>query len=150
VVRRRLLVIPVLWLAVLCAAVLSSCSAGKTAWSGAPAAQKTVVAKDFKLTLSSAVWPAGDVRVVFENRGPDTHELLMFAADGMADAMPMRLDALTVDEDSARLHNVIDETGTPAGGSQTVTVHLSPGHYVILCNMSGHYMAGMREDVTVA
>jgi len=150
VVRRGLVAVPVLWLAVLCAAVLSSCSPGQSAGTGPARTQQTVVAKDFKLTLSSAVWPAGDVQVVFDNRGPDTHELLMFAAGGMAGEMPMRLDAVTVDEDSAQLHNVIDETGTPAGGTQTVTVHLAPGHYVILCNMSGHYMAGMREDVTVA
>ncbi len=109
----------------------------------------TVVAKDFKVSATSDHWPVGDVRVVFHNLGPDTHELLMFAATDRAAALPLRPDGVTVDEDSARMHAVIDEKGTPAGASQTVTVHLAPGHYVILCNMSGHYMAGMRQDVTV-
>ena len=132
----------------LCLAALVGCSGG--AGAKPPTAQVSVWAKDFKLRLSRTTWPAGRVSVRFENDGPDTHEMLLFAApDNSADAMPMRSDGETVDEDSPLLRSVVDEAGTPPGGSRTVTVDLAPGHYVVLCNMSGHYMAGMWQDVTV-
>jgi uncharacterized cupredoxin-like copper-binding protein len=135
-------------LAVVCLTLVAGCTpAAHEAPASGP--QVTVTAKDFKLSVSSASWPRGTLRVVFHNLGPDTHELLMFRASEPADSMPMRPDGITVDEDSARLRSLIDEVGTDAGGSQTVTVHLTPGHYVIICNMAGHYMAGMRQDVTV-
>jgi uncharacterized cupredoxin-like copper-binding protein len=28
-------------------------------------------------------------------------------------------------------------------------VRLPPGHYVLYCNMEGHYLAGMHAEVTV-
>jgi hypothetical protein len=132
----------------LCVAGLAGCS--RTGSAEPARSHVTVRAKDFKLTVSQPWWPAGKLSVRFVNDGPETHELLLFAAPGnSADAMPMRPDGDTVDEDSPLLRSLIDEPGTPPGGSKTVTVDLAPGHYVVLCNMSGHYMAGMWQDVTV-
>jgi uncharacterized cupredoxin-like copper-binding protein len=128
--------------------MLTGCTGRPAAPVGA-VAEVRVEAKDFTLTLSASTWPAGAVRIRFDNRGPDTHELLMFETGRPAATLPMRLDGSSVDEDSPRLIQVLDEQGTPPGESQTVTVNLAPGHYVVLCNMSGHYMAGMREEVTV-
>ena len=131
-----------------CGGVLTGCSTTPIE-RGTRVTEVRVEAKDFKLTLSASTWPAGPVRIRFDNHGPDTHELLVFESGQAASALPMRLDGSSVDEDSAHLHQVLDEQGTPPGESQTVTVNLAPGHYVVLCNMSGHYMAGMREEVTV-
>jgi uncharacterized cupredoxin-like copper-binding protein len=30
-----------------------------------------------------------------------------------------------------------------------VTLNLKPGHYSLVCNLPGHYMQGMRADLTV-
>jgi uncharacterized cupredoxin-like copper-binding protein len=30
-----------------------------------------------------------------------------------------------------------------------VRAHLTPGRYVLFCNMSGHYLAGMRRVLVV-
>ena len=37
-----------------------------------------------------------------------------------------------------------------AGGrSKKLSLNLSKGHYVLICNLPGHYAAGMRADLTV-
>ena len=42
------------------------------------------------------------------------------------------------------------ETGDLApGASKTITLNLTPGHYALICNMPGHYLAGQRTDLTV-
>jgi uncharacterized cupredoxin-like copper-binding protein len=49
------------------------------------------------------------------------------------------------------LTNVAD-SGEPlkAGGTESFkTAQLSPGHYVAVCNLPGHYRLGMKLDVTV-
>ena len=49
-----------------------------------------------------------------------------------------------------------DETGSvgetddmAAGTTKDLTVNLPAGHYVLLCNLPGHYMGGMRVGFTV-
>ena len=36
-----------------------------------------------------------------------------------------------------------------AGATKTLTLNLKPGHYALICNIAGHYMAGMYADLTV-
>jgi uncharacterized cupredoxin-like copper-binding protein len=50
----------------------------------------------------------------------------------------------------------ISETGhvgeqgdLPAGASKQLKLTLAPGHYSLVCNLPGHYMAGMHADLTV-
>jgi uncharacterized cupredoxin-like copper-binding protein len=49
-----------------------------------------------------------------------------------------------------------DETGDlgeaediAAGASKSVTLLLKPGHYVLICNLAGHYQVGMHTAFTV-
>jgi uncharacterized cupredoxin-like copper-binding protein len=37
----------------------------------------------------------------------------------------------------------------PAGKSAAVTLDLTPGKYVFICNVAGHYQLGMRTGFTV-
>ena len=32
---------------------------------------------------------------------------------------------------------------------QTLVLHLAPGHYVLYCNLEGHYLGGMYAALTV-
>ena len=36
-----------------------------------------------------------------------------------------------------------------AGASGSTSVTLAPGHYVVICNLPGHYASGMHADLTV-
>ena len=93
-------------------------------------------------TLSS-----GTYTIHLTNQGGIGHELVIFKTDKPADALPLK--GGDVNEDA--LHSVADSGDALApGGTKTVsTADLSPGHYVAVCNLPGHYKAGMYLDLTV-
>jgi uncharacterized cupredoxin-like copper-binding protein len=35
------------------------------------------------------------------------------------------------------------------GASKVITVKMRPGHYALVCNLNGHYAAGMHQDFWV-
>jgi uncharacterized cupredoxin-like copper-binding protein len=44
----------------------------------------------------------------------------------------------------------IGETGDlKAGASKSVTLKLPAGHYALICNLPGHYLAGQHSDFRV-
>ena len=54
------------------------------------------------------------------------------------------------DEDSPELDSVLDSgSSLHPGEMRLLTASLDPGHYVMVCNLPGHYNAGMRVDITV-
>jgi ZIP family zinc transporter len=111
------------------------------------AATSEVVAHDYTLTLPAAGLAPGRVRLVFENAGASTHELAVFKTDLAADGLPMAGSA--VDEDDPRLRLVGEVEDVKPGRSGRVSLDLDAGHYVLICNVPGHYQLGMRADLTV-
>jgi uncharacterized cupredoxin-like copper-binding protein len=102
--------------------------------------------RDFHITVPKRL-PAGDVVIRLKNRGPDDHEFFVArAGDG---ELPMRDDGLTVDEDAIEHRTVGSLEAGHAGSVRHLRLHLRPGRYVMFCNMSGHYLAGMDTDVVV-
>jgi uncharacterized cupredoxin-like copper-binding protein len=114
---------------------------------GAATAQTVRVdERDFSVRLRRTVVPAGDVVLETVNRGPDSHELIVVRAS--ARALPFRRDGLTVDEEA--LEGRTAGSLEPAGpGTRELRLRLRPGHYVVLCNMSGHYLGGMHAELVV-
>jgi uncharacterized cupredoxin-like copper-binding protein len=106
-----------------------------------------VKVKDFKIKAPLQL-KAGDVVLNVRNTGPDTHELILVRADGHA--LPLRNDNLTVDEDALMPRTLGTVEKDEPGTRRSLDVRLAPGHYVLFCNMSGHYLSGMhvRLDVT--
>jgi uncharacterized cupredoxin-like copper-binding protein len=101
------------------------------------------------VSLSAAAVPAGRVGFEITNDGTIGHELVVFRTDLRADQLPLGADG-NVNEESPLLHNVLDTGGDIAPGhSRTMIVRLAPGHYVVLCNLPGHYHLGMHVDLTV-
>jgi uncharacterized cupredoxin-like copper-binding protein len=113
---------------------------------GAAGAVVRVTESDFKIAAPKRL-SAGDVVLRVRNRGPDAHELLVIRLGPKG--LPFRGDGLTVDEDAVERSEVgVLEPGD-AGDARNLEVHLAPGRYVLLCNMSGHYLGGMRRVVVV-
>jgi uncharacterized cupredoxin-like copper-binding protein len=52
-----------------------------------------------------------------------------------------------VDEESMTSMGEVSELD--AGKNGTLTVSLAAGHYVLICNIAGHYRQGMHVDFTV-
>jgi uncharacterized cupredoxin-like copper-binding protein len=124
--------------------LVSGCSIDGSKQAAAEATAR-VTERDFRISAPGRL-PAGQVKLAVTNRGPDAHELILVRETGRH--LTLRPDGLTVNED--KIEN--QEAGglEPADPTtRDLTVDLKPGAYVMLCNMSGHYMAGMRHRCVV-
>jgi uncharacterized cupredoxin-like copper-binding protein len=89
---------------------------------------------------------AGEVTFVVRNDGTVHHELAVIKSDLDPAALPM--EGGKVDEGAAGELIGRTETFSP-GETKTITFDLVPGDYVLLCNLLGHYEAGMFTGFTV-
>lgn len=101
---------------------------------------------------------AGDVTFAVKNTGTIEHEVIVLKTDTAFDKLPVvdsgdppvsvATGADKVDEETS-----VGETGDPnlaAGDSRSFTVTgLTPGKYVLVCNIAKHYGLGMRAAFTV-
>lgn len=111
-----------------------------------------VVAKttNYRISMPNTL-RVGRHTFAYTNKGSVPHELLLYRTDLPGNSLPMRADG-NVDEESPLLHSVADSGNeTAPSGSQSVPTKepLTPGHYVAVCNLPGHYRLGMWLDVTV-
>jgi hypothetical protein len=136
---------PLIGLAICSIALLTSaCGTGRPA-----SARGTVVRvteRDFRIVVARKRVPAGEVRLLVRNRGPDTHELIL--ARTRSSRLPLRSDGLTVDEEALE-RGFVREIDAPPGRVRELHLHLPPGRYELFCNMFGHYLGGMRAELEV-
>jgi uncharacterized cupredoxin-like copper-binding protein len=137
-------------------------SAGQqTQAAGYPATKNVITATladtsatQMSLTLSQSYAPAGKVSFLITNAGTMGHEMVVLKTDQPADSFPItgfEGEPNRFNEDAKGLTNV-GETGDPAmkpGTSMMLTRDLAEGHYAIVCNLNGHYAAGMHQDFWV-
>jgi uncharacterized cupredoxin-like copper-binding protein len=117
-----------------------------TATNGSVTTVNATVGDDMRITLDRYSAPAGIVRFLVTNTGAITHELVVLKTD-------LAADQLVADPDQPG--KVVEEvhmgetSDISAGRFSGLGLPLGAGHYVILCNEIGHYMAGMHVDFTV-
>jgi uncharacterized cupredoxin-like copper-binding protein len=112
---------------------------------------------EMHLAVSSETAPSGKVTFQIKNSGELPHELVVIRTDKDADELPVEADELPVEEVKVverRLKIVARSEHLQAAQEATLTVDLAPGHYVLICNLSGHYEQsqfgpGMRADLEV-
>ena len=75
------------------------------------------------------------------------HEVLIVPVDSPDAPLPYDYSAGQVVED--QVHVLADSSELKPNESKTVEVDLSPGSYLLLCNVSGHYASGMVVPLTV-
>ena len=108
-----------------------------------------VLLEDFKVRQDAAVVPAGTVRFRIRNQGPTSHEFIVVRTDRAPDKLPLQRDGLTVNEDAQGI-NLLDEAdGLDIDDRRTLVLDLAAGHYVMYCNLEGHYLGGMYAALTV-
>jgi uncharacterized cupredoxin-like copper-binding protein/mono/diheme cytochrome c family protein len=104
-----------------------------------------VVLDEFSVTPAQPSTATGSVTFDVQNDGAVAHELTVIKSDLAPDTLPVQANA--VNEDA------VDVIGTtpdiPSEGSEDLTVTLSAGRYVLVCQVPGHYGAGMRAGFTV-
>ena len=131
--------------AVVAAALLAGCGASGTAAQGGNVI--AVTERDFAI-VAPKVLPAGNVVFRVANKGPVAHELLV-VRDTADDALPMRTDGLTVDEDRLTRSEIGVLEPADAHAVRNLSLDLTPGRYVLFCNMSGHFLGGMHRVLIV-
>ena len=99
---------------------------------------------EFSLDLGTTTIPAGEVTFTVKNDGSMVHEFVVLKTT--TPGADLKVTNGTADEAGN-----IGETGDmPAGTTKTLTLTLKAGHYVVLCNLPGHYQGGMWKDMTVS
>ena len=138
------------------ASVAASASAASPAPSGSTSV--SVGLQEFAIVPSVASVPAGTVKFVAKNTGPDDiHEMVVLRTDLDPAALPVDKDG-KADEEADGITS-IGETGDVAvGETKEVSFDLAPGKYVLICNIvqtepdgsiEAHYKVGMRTAFTV-
>ena len=120
----------------------SSTTAGASA--AKPSVQKDAVTlDDFKINPSTTALQPGKVEFDVKNTGKMAHEFVVIDTSKPAAKLGK---GSRVPE-----HGNIGETGNlKPGQAKTIVLNLRKGHYAVICNDPGHYMAGMHKDVTVS
>jgi uncharacterized cupredoxin-like copper-binding protein len=105
---------------------------------------------DYFFDPKDATAKAGSATINAPNEGQVEHELVLFKTNMDPAKLPTAADS-GVDEE--KLDKVAEEIGEIAdvepGESGSATFDLTPGKYVMFCNLPGHYVQGMYGSVTV-
>jgi uncharacterized cupredoxin-like copper-binding protein len=101
---------------------------------------------DSSLTLSPSSSEAGETTFEVSNSGGQIHELEIFEGDVAHDALPVENNVAKTDG-----LELVDEVEDIAPSTTAeLTVDLEPGNYVIVCNLPGHYEAGLHSGFTIS
>jgi uncharacterized cupredoxin-like copper-binding protein len=102
-----------------------------------------VTLSEWSIKSDAAKVAAGRTTFTVTNTGKLPHEMVVLrtSKDAAALGSGSRIG------ESGHVGEVEDVR--PGGGTKTLTLTLKPGHYSLVCNLPGHYMAGMRTDLTV-
>ena len=113
---------------------------------GAPNLDLSKATMGMRLSPQSA--PAGEVTFIVKNSSKDTiHEMIVMYRQDPTKLLPLIDNENRVDEDKAGDKGEVSELNPGQSGSLTVT--LAPGKYVLVCNVPGHYEAGMWAEFEV-
>lgn len=123
---------------------------GATPVGQGPAADTTVrvVLTEWAVEPETTSVSAGTIAFDAVNEGSMEHNLVVIRTDLAADDLPFSDDGSRVDEGASG--EVVAEVDTlEPEDTGAVTVDLTPGGYVLICNEPGHYKAGMYVSFTV-
>jgi len=107
------------------------------------------------ITARPGAVPAGQVSFVVTNTGSLTHELVVLPLDPGSQIGERAVGTDNKVDESASLGEASKSCGPGAGegisarSTGWVTLDLPAGRYELVCNIAGHYQAGMSSLLTV-
>lgn len=100
------------------------------------------------LTLDKASVPAGDVTFKVHNSAmTEEHEMVLIKLKSANDQIPYNAAKHRVDE--SKLKSLGEVADLKPGKDGQLKVKLAAGNYLLLCNIKGHFEAGMKANFTV-
>jgi uncharacterized cupredoxin-like copper-binding protein len=148
--KRLIMIGPIAALAVAGCGSGSSNNAGsapttttKTKTTASAGVQKDpVTLDDFAIKPSTTALKPGKTEFEVKNTGKQAHEFVVI--DTSRPAAKLGKGSKVPEKGN------IGETGNlKPGQSKTLVLNLRKGHYAVICNDPGHYMAGMHRDLHV-
>jgi len=116
-----------------------------------------VTLREFNITLDRASAPRGTVIFHVTNAGEDTHEFLVIRTDRAPNALPTEANGSYQENGpGTQLLEEIEEV--PPGTTRDLTLDLTEGNHVLICNMvmteadgtvEVHYQLGMHTAFRV-
>jgi uncharacterized cupredoxin-like copper-binding protein len=115
---------------------------------GPSATAVAVALEDFTVTPETAEAPAGTVTFELTAHSPSAggHNFVVLKTDLAPDALPTV--AAGAADTAAKGIQIVGFT-TTFSGSNELSLDVASGHYVLICNILGHYSKGMRAEFTV-
>jgi len=98
---------------------------------------------DFKVTPSVKSVSHGKVKFVVANKASMEHELVVIKTSKKASQLAPKGGGKASEKGS------VGEVELAAHKTKALSLNLKKGHYALICNVGGHYMAGMHTDFTV-
>jgi uncharacterized cupredoxin-like copper-binding protein len=154
-IRRRagILIVSAIFLAAATACGDDSADNNDTSGGGGGAVGSTdVTEKDFSIALANSTLTSGDVTFHITNDGPAVHEFVVFKTDLDEADLPKTTDDdgnEIVDEEGEGVEAIDEVEDVAVDSTQDLDVTLDAGSYVAICNLPGHYDAGMHTSFTV-
>lgn len=119
-------------------AVPAAASASSTSKAAANASTVRAQLMEWMVMPSKSRVPSGKVTFVVTNTGKVKHDFVVLKTNLAPSKLPMA---------GAKAKEVGRVGKTPVFGpkqTRKLTLTLKPGRYLLICNVPGHYMAGMR------
>ncbi len=100
-------------------------------------------AMSMTMTAAPTSAPAGPVTFTLTNNGSIDHEMVVLKTDTPVDQLVVTDGKVSEDTSAGEVPELA------AGKSKSVTLDLTAGNYVLVCNIKDHYTMGMRAPFTV-
>lgn len=122
----------------------------ETAASGGESPPLVVAMGEFYFEPENATAVAGKTTIEAPNEGSVEHELVLFKTNADPADLPTdangEVDEEKLDQEGEEVGEIADvESGATGSGE----FDLTPGKYVMFCNLPGHYAQGMYGTLTV-
>jgi uncharacterized cupredoxin-like copper-binding protein len=89
----------------------------------------------------------GKITFAVRNQGTAKHELVVLESSASDLSVDPQTGKATEDKDGVKHIGEID--GLDAGKTKALTLDLTPGTYLLICNIPGHYHLGMVATLVV-
>lgn len=100
------------------------------------------------IRTDQATVKAGTVRFVVTNWSRSLiHEVIVVAVENLNAPLPYNYGEARIPEDQVRVIGEVE--GLQPNGSGSIEVSLPAGNYLLICNVPGHFAAGMVAPLTV-